>query len=128
MTFEKEIGQLRDVGPPLAERGDAHVDATQAIEQIRTKGAALDEVGEAAVSRRDDSNVDAVRASPADPLDGEILNGPKQLRLRGKGEIGDLVQEQGAAVGMFELAAPAANAGCGAILDSEQLRFEQRLD
>src|SRR5205085_11733373 len=58
----------------------------------------------------------------------QILNRAQQLRLRGNREIGDLVEEQRAAVGGLELSAAAANARGRAILDAEELRFEQRLD
>jgi hypothetical protein len=40
-------------------------------------------------------------------------------------EIGDLVEKQGAAVGMLEFAAASADAGRGPLLDAEQLGFEQ---
>ena len=69
-----------------------------------------------------------MRALAADALDRKILNGPQQLGLRRQRQIGHFVEEQRAAVGRLELPAPAAHAGRRALLDAEQLRFEQRLD
>ena len=64
----------------------------------------------------------------ADALDRQVLNGAQQLGLRGQRQVGHLVEEQRAAVGVLELPAAAANAGRGALLDAEQLGLEQRLD
>ena len=69
-----------------------------------------------------------MRAVAADPLDREILDGAQQLGLRRQRQVGHFVQEQRAAVGVLELAAPAADAGGRAILDAEQLGLEQRFD
>ena len=43
-------------------------------------------------------------------------------------QIGHFVEKQRAAVGVLELAAPAADAGRRAVFDAEQLRLEQRFD
>ena len=43
-------------------------------------------------------------------------------------QVRDFVEEQRAAVGLLELAAPAADAGRRPFLDPEQLRLEQRFD
>ena len=67
-------------------------------------------------------------AVAADPLDREVLNGPQQLGLRRQRQVRHFVEKQRAAVGGFELAAAAADAGRRAFLDAEQLRLEQRLD
>ena len=64
----------------------------------------------------------------ADAFDREILNRAQQLGLRGERQVGHFVEEQRAAVGVLELAAAAAHAGGRALLDAEELRFEQRLD
>ena len=64
----------------------------------------------------------------ADPFDREILDRAQQLGLGRERQIRHFVQEQRAAVGRLELAAPAADACGGPILDAEQLRLEQRFD
>ena len=67
-------------------------------------------------------------ADAADALDGEVLDGAQQLRLRRRREVRDLVEKQRAVVRRLELAPPAAHAGGGALLDPEQLRLDQGLD
>ena len=72
--------------------------------------------------------VDVTGAATTDALDREVLNCAEQLRLRGRRQIGHLVEEQRPFVRVLELAAAAADAGRRPILDAEQLRLEQRLD
>ena len=105
-----------------------HLDAAEPVEQVGAEQPVRNEPAEAAIRRRDDAHVDAPPAGAADPLDGEVLDGTQELGLRRQGEVGHLVQEQRAAIGVLELAAPPPHAGCGAILDAEQLGLEQRLD
>ena len=64
----------------------------------------------------------------ADALDGEVLDGAQQLGLRRERQVRHLVEEQRAAVRVLELAAAPAHAGRRALLDAEQLGFEQGLD
>src|SRR5262245_26125409 len=64
-------------------------------------------------------------AVAADAFDGEVLDRAQQLGLGRQREVGDLVEKQGAAVGMLELAAAAADAGRGPFLDAEQFGFEE---
>jgi hypothetical protein len=125
----KEIlRELQNVGPSLAQCRDTDVDAAQAIEEIRPEEPTLDESREAPVGCGHNPDVDAVRALSADPLDREILDGPKQFGLRRQREVRYFVEEQRAAVGRLELASSAADTGGRAILDAEQLGLEQRFD
>src|SRR5262245_15284459 len=128
MALEKVPRELEDVGTPLSERWHSDVDAAQAIEQIRSKQLPLDQSGETSVRGGDDSHVNTAGRMAADPLNRQILNGSEQLRLRRERQVRDLVEKQRAAVGVFELPAPAANARGRALLDAEQLRLEQRFD
>ena len=114
--------------PALAERRHTNVDAAQPIEQIGPEQSLLHQRRKTAIGRRDDPDVDAVAGIPADALDRQILDRAKQLGLRGRREVRDFVEKERAALGRFELAAPAAHAGGRALLDAEQLRLEQRLD
>ena len=127
MPLEKGGRQREDVGAPLAKRRHTQVDAGQAVIEVGPEDATLDQPGQAPIGRRDDTDIDAMRSVTADPLHGKILNGPQQLRLRGRGQVGDLVEEQRASVGVLELSAPTANSGRGPLLDAEQLRLEQRV-
>ena len=56
------------------------------------------------------------------PAEGLGLDGPQQLGLQGRGQVTDLVQEQGAAVGQFQQAPLAGHGvGEGALLVAEHL-------
>ena len=98
------------------------------VVQVGTKQLTLDQRLQTAIGGGDDSRVDAVRAVAADALDGEVLNGAQQLGLRRQRQVGHLVEEQRAAVGVLELAAPALDAGGRPFLDAEQLGLQQRFD
>ena len=69
MSLEKIRGQFLDVGPALAQRRHANVDAAEPIIQIGPKQLALDQIPQAAIGRGDDPDVDAVGAIAADALD-----------------------------------------------------------
>ena len=104
------------------------VDAAQAVEQIGPEQLTLDHRRQTAVGGGHDADVHPARAVAADALDGQILNGPQQLGLRGERQIGHLVEKQRAAVGVLELAAAPADAGRRPLFDAEELGLEQRLD
>jgi hypothetical protein len=101
------------------------LDPRQAVVQVFTELAAQRQVAQAPVGRHDDARVDLVAGMASHPLDDEFLNRPKQLGLRRGGQVGDFVEEQRSAIGVFELPASAANPGRRAILDAEQLGLEQ---
>ena len=72
--------------------------------------------------------VDVPGAVTAHALDRQVLDGAKQLGLRGHRQVGDLVEEQRAAVGVLELAPAATHPGRRALFDAEQFGFDQRFD
>ena len=128
MALEEILRQLENVGPALAERRRVHLDPAQAVEEVGTEQTPLDQSGEAAVGGGDDANVDAVRAVAADPFDRQLLNRAQQLGLGRQGQVGDFVEKERAALGMFELASPASDAGGRAILNAEELGLDQRFN
>jgi hypothetical protein len=128
MPLEEILRKFENVFAPLAKRRHDNLDAVQPVEQIEPEAAALDEIRQRVIRRRDDPGVDLPRAGPADTLDRHFLDGAQQLGLRRRGEIRDLVEKQRAAMRVLEFAAPRSHARRDAILDPEQLRLEQRLD
>ncbi len=63
----------------------------------------------------------------AQAADRALLQGAQQFGLRAGGQVGHLVEEQGAAMGRFEFAGGlVGGAGERALLVAEQLVFEQR--
>ena len=76
--------------------------------------------------RRDHAHVHADLVVAAEPREGRVLEHLQQLGLRQRAHLGDLVEEQRAAVGHLELARLAGRrAGEGAALVAEQLALEQ---
>jgi hypothetical protein len=68
------------------------------------------------------------RGGAADPVDHALLERAQELGLEAHIHLGDLVEQQRAAVGLLELAdAPGDRAGEGALLVAEQLGFEERV-
>lgn len=72
--------------------------------------------------------VDTAADPAADPFDHQVLNGAQRFGLSGHRQLGDFGEEQRAAVGVFKLAAPAADADCRALFDAKELRLNQRFD
>ena len=128
MPREEVDRELQDVFAPLPQRRHMNVDAAQAVEQVGAKQPPRDQLRERSVGRRDDAGVDATGAGAADALDRQVLDRAQQLGLRRQRQVGHFVEKQRAAVGVLELAPPAADAGGRPLFDAEQLRLEQRFD
>src|SRR5258708_38997182 len=64
----------------------------------------------------------------ADPVESSIGQYAQQPRLQLGRHVADLIQEQGAAFGLFEATSPQSLCPCeGATLVTEELRFQQIL-
>jgi hypothetical protein len=76
----------------------------------------------------DDAHIDRDLLTPADALDGALLQEAQQLGLQRKRQVADFVEHQGAAAGGLDLAERLlGGTGEGAFLVAEQLAFEQVL-
>ena len=128
-VFPGEMGgEFQDVGRPLAQRRQPQGDDVEPVEQILAERALADLLHEVAVRGRQHADVDPHRGGAADPVDHPLLQGPQQLRLQAHIHLGDLVEQQRAAVGLLEPAdAPGHGAGERPLLVAEQLGFEQGL-
>ena len=108
------------------QRGNRDRKDVQAVEQILAKPAALDQIDEILVGRRDQPEIDLDRPSRADRVDLPVLQGAQQLHLGLEGQFADFVEEQRAAVGFGELADVSfRGAGEGALLVAEQDGFDE---
>ncbi len=88
----------------------------------------VDRLGQVAVGRRDQADVHLDRLVGPDPDDLARLERPEQLDLGRERDVADLVEEQGAAVGVLEPPfALAVGAGEGAPDVAEELAFEDVL-
>src|SRR5579883_21578 len=122
------LGQGRDVARPLAQRRQAKVHDVEAEIEILAEAALAHLLFEVAVRGGEEADVhlDGMRA--ADAVDLALLDGAQQLRLEARVHLADLVEQQGPAVGLLELADAARDgAGEGALLMPEKLRFEEVL-
>ena len=122
----KCCGQRQHVVRPLAQRRELQVDDVEAVEEILAERPLLHLVGKVAVGGREDADVDRHRPGAADAVDHALLDGAQQLGLQAHVHLGDLVEQQRAAVGLLELADAARDgAGEGALLVAEELALQQ---
>src|SRR5438105_13306455 len=128
MALEKIQRELQNVGPALAKRRHADIDAAEAIEKVRSEQPLLHQRRQAAIRCRDDPDVHSLNGVTADALNGEILDGAQQLGLSRERQVRHLVEKERASFSRLELAAAATNPGGRPLFDAEQLRLEQRLD
>src|SRR5260370_13099101 len=122
------LGQRLDVLRPLAQRRDAKVDDVEAEVEILAEAALADLLLEVAVGGGDQANVDLDRMGTADAVDLALLDGAQQLGLQPRVHLADLVEQEGAAGRLLELADAAGDAA--AVEDpfmAAAVRFEQVL-
>src|SRR5690606_27234450 len=106
---------------------DHHGDAVQPVIEVLSERAALNLDLEIAVGRGDEANVDGARGDAAHADDLAALDDPQELGLRRCRHLGNLVEEDRAAIGRFEqsrlgLMSPRERT----LLVTEQLALEQR--
>ena len=120
------VDQQRDVLRMFAQRRDAHDDHSDAVVKVFAEIALPDLLAQVLVRGGDDAYVDLdvlVAAYAADPV---FLKRPQHLGLRRQRHVADLVHEQRAAVGLFELAPSLLDGrGEGAAFVAEEFAFDQ---
>ena len=110
----------------IPQGGHADVHHAEAIVEILAEFAPLDEGPQLPVGRRHDPDVDSDFLVAAQPREGPVLEHVEQLGLERQRHLADLVQEDGAAVGLLEAAElPAFGAREGPALVAEQLALQQ---
>ena len=127
VLVEEEGGQQRHVAVPVAQRRQVDGEHVEAVEQVRTEAAFLDQVRQVAVGGRDYAEIHVDRLRAAHAHDFALLEHPQQVGLRLEADVGDLVQKHRASGGGFELALLAVlGAGERALLVSEQFALNER--
>ena len=120
------LDEHRHVRAALAQRRQGDRDHLQTVEEILAEAPLSDLLGEVLVRRGDDADVDPDGAVGADRADLAVLEHPQQLHLQGGAHLGDLVEEDRAAVGgLKEPAACTGRTGEGATLVPEHLGLEE---
>src|SRR6266702_717252 len=98
----------------------------QPVVQIRAEETPPHHLAEIAVGCCDHAHVDGDGALAADAVDLALLQDAEELRLQGKWQLGDLVEEDRAVLRLLEApCAPLAGAGERAALVSEELALQQ---
>ncbi len=97
-------GQRRDVFAALAQRREVNFDRVEAEEEVCAEAAVGDFFVEVGVGRGDDADVDPAGFRGADALHLAGLEHAQELGLLAQGDVGDFVEEEGAAFGEFEAA------------------------
>src|SRR6185369_1044569 len=118
----------RYVVPALPQRRQIDLQHAESIEEIGTKRAILDELSQRLVRGRDDAYVNLDRLRPAHAHELPLLEHAHELHLRRRGNLADLVEEDGPPVRQFESSqASLGGPREGTLLMAEQLTLEERV-
>ncbi|MCY1351773.1 hypothetical protein D9M69_380490 [compost metagenome] len=122
---QQAFGQRQDVGGPLAQRPPGQREHRQAIVEVFAETPRRHFAGQVAVAGGQHADVQADRPARADPLHLPLLQHAQQLGLQAQRHLGNLVEQNGAAVGQLELARLGGDGtGEGALLVAEQGSLE----
>src|SRR5436305_3739484 len=125
---EEVPGEGEDVRLALAQGGQADLHRVEAEQQVLAEapgGHLLPQVG---VGGGDDAHVGGAGLRRSQALELAGLQHPQELGLLGERDVGDLVEEEGAAVGQLEAAhAVGLGVGEGAAHVAKELALEHRL-
>ena len=111
-----------DITLPCTQRRQANREYVQAIKQVQAKTVFVNRFLQVLVSRGNDADINLDRLGTADAVDFALFQHLEQLGLQLQVEIADFIQEQGSAVGHFNLALLGSDGtGKRALLMAEQL-------
>src|SRR5688572_15329851 len=120
---EKVTCEWKDV---VGELGHVDLDRVEPVVEVFAERTGADHRVEVGVRRADDAHLHLALFVRAEPLEASGLEYAQELHLAVRREVADLVEEERAAVGGFELAlACTRRAGVRADFCAEQLRFEE---
>src|SRR3972149_2469690 len=113
------------VPPPPRRGGEPDLEDVQAIEEVHPESPLVDQrLHVLPVRRRNDAEIDVNGFAPAEPREGTLFEDPKELRLGGNGDLGNLVQEKGPPIGLLDLSRPSAvGPGERSLFVPEELRL-----
>ena len=119
--------QHRDVLVALAQWRDGELHHAQTVVEVLPELSLRHHRLEVAIGGGDQPDVHPHALPTAHPLHLPVLHHPEQLGLQHGCEVGDLVEEQRAAVRELEPSRACRHPGRHSTLDAEQLGLEQRL-
>src|SRR5690242_10459092 len=118
--------EFGEVVQPLAERRQNEGKDVNAMKEVATEGILLDEIFQIAMSGDEDAVIHLSGIIASDALDLSLFEGAKQLGLHGKRHIADVVEEEGAAIGLLEFAdMTGAGSGERAFLVAEEFGLDE---
>ncbi|MNF75520.1 hypothetical protein D3C84_575880 [compost metagenome] len=118
---QQALGQRQDIRRTLAQRAPGQGEDREPIVEVLAETPGRHFAGEVAVGGGEHADIQVDRPARAHPLHFALLQNAQQLGLQAQGHFGNLVEQDGAAVGQFELARRAGDgAGEGALLMAEQ--------
>jgi hypothetical protein len=115
----------RDIRLDFAEGRGFEADDIEAVVEVLTEVAFADGALEVAIGGGDDADINFDGFMRADAFDFAFLESAEDFGLGGEAEVADFVEEEGAAVGGFELAHAAFDAGGDAAFDAEEFGFDE---
>src|SRR5262245_3485952 len=123
---DEEVDQLGDVASPIAQRRDVDTDDIQPEEEVFPEATAAHGRFEVLVRRRHDPDVDVDGLATTNARELALLDDAQELCLQPERHVRDLVEEEGAAGGRFELADAALDRSReGAPLVAEELALQE---
>src|SRR5678815_1593739 len=124
---DERLDQQRQVFLPLAERRQLDGEDVQPVEEIFAQLAALHGLNRHHVGRGEHTDVNGLLVAAAKAAERPLLQHAQQLHLRRRRHLGDLVQEERAAVRQLEAPfAAIGGAGERPLLVAEDFALEQR--
>src|SRR5574341_929894 len=98
-TTQEKLRKDRDVLLPVLQRRQVDGDNIEAIEEVLAKAAFFNRARQIAIGRRNYTNIDANRLRAPDTLELPFLEKSKELGLKLRRDIADLVEKNCAAIG-----------------------------
>jgi hypothetical protein len=124
--LEKVFDEERNIVTTVTKGGDRNLQDVEPVIEVLPEPARATKNLEILIRRADHPHVHMDGTAAAHRADLPFLEHPQELGLRGEGEISDLVEEEGAGVGLLEqpLAIPVGT-GEGTADMAEDLALEQ---
>ncbi len=101
---DEHVEQLPQILHPVAQGRQARRNHVDSVEEVLAEPPGPDGLGEIGVGGHHEAEIDPDRVPAAHALDLVLLYGAQQFGLQIEAQVADLVEEQRAAVGEFELA------------------------
>src|SRR5208337_1616853 len=125
-ALDEMLHQQRDVLSPFAQCGNPDWEDIQPVKEIGTEFLFLNQSAEISIGGSDQARVRREGARTSQAFELALLQDAQQLGLQLEGNLANLIQEDGSAIGQLEATDPLRNgAGEGASLMSEQFAFQQ---